>query len=188
MLFIIMISTIARFFYYQNNIMFKDILTNFDYFMYGAIPAYFYVYYKESTLRFIGKISNLIKTAIILTTLFVVISFSHFDFYYMKIIEPYIFGLLFSSTLLIIIPKDTVFKISDSNMISRLGIYTYGLYLLHPISINFIIQLNTKLNLKLSENYLFIFIFCSSLLLVILTSSISYHFFEKQFLKLKDKI
>lgn len=188
MIAIIVISTFSRLFFYSHHIMFKDLLTNFDYFMYGAIPAYYYVNYKEETIAFMHKIPNYIKMSLIVLSLFVVIGFSHFDFAFKKIIEPYIFGFLFSAILLITIPKENKFKISKSNIISKLGVYTYGLYLLHPIAINFIIQLNARLKLQLNENYLFIFITASSLLLVILGSIISYNVIEKRFLKLKEKV
>ncbi len=182
---IIIISSLSRWFFYINNILFKDILTNFDYFMYGAIPAYLYVNYKNKTLLFIDRISDSIKIIIVLITIIIVVSFSHFDFQLKQIIEPYIFGLLFSCVIFIVIPKNNKFKISDSNIVSKLGIYTYGLYIFHTIAINFFIKLNIKLNLHLSENYLFIFITGSSILTVIFTSIISYHLFEKKFLILK---
>ncbi|MBQ0148253.1 MAG: acyltransferase family protein [Flavobacteriaceae bacterium] len=66
-------------------------------------------------------------------------------------------------------------KISDHNIINRLGKYTYGMYLFHTIWIN--------LFNKFTNQYLLIALF--AFVATILSSILSYHIFEKQFLKLK---
>ena len=184
---IVIISNVSKVFFYQNSLMFKEILTNFDYFMYGAIPAFLYVNYKEKALEFIKNVPDLFKKGILLSTVIYVLSANHFSFNYKPLIDPIVLGLLFSSVLFIIMPQENGFKIKDSNVFSKLGVYTYGLYVFHPIIINLSVQLYRKSGLQLSEINLFMAIFVFSIVSVILASYVSYHFFEKHFLKLKSK-
>ena len=184
---IILISNLSRVFFYQNNVMFKEILTNFDYFMYGAIPAYLYVNYKENALEFIKKIPDVFKKGILTFTVIYVLAANHFSFAYKQLIDPIVLGMFFSAVIFIILPKENGFKIKDSNIFSKLGVYTYGLYVFHPIIINLSVQLYRKSGLQLSEIILFMVIFIFSIVCVILASYLSYHFFEKHFLKLKSK-
>ncbi|MCX7986742.1 MAG: hypothetical protein N2662_07370, partial [Bacteroidales bacterium] len=84
----------------------------------------------------------------------------------------------FSSTLLFTLPPTNRLFISDKKWVSKLGIYTYGLYLFHTIIINLFHQVNT---LAFSWPIFTVI----TLMVTILVSMVSYHIFEKQFLKLK---
>jgi peptidoglycan/LPS O-acetylase OafA/YrhL len=184
---IIIISNISRLYFFQNHLLFKEILTNFDFFMYGAIPAYLYLNHKEKTIAFINKVPNILKTGIILFTLVFVFAANHYTYFAKSLVEANVLGILFSMILFIILPQNNNFKIKDISLFSKLGIYTYGLYVFHPITINLSIQLYNKSGLQLSETILFISILFFSLITVILASYISYNFYEKPFLKLKSK-
>jgi peptidoglycan/LPS O-acetylase OafA/YrhL len=83
--------------------------------------------------------------------------------------------------------KNSFFKFKSLRRITKLGQYTYGLYCLHMIGILIVaillrkLQFNTKVwQVLLVEGSL-------SLAITILLAFISYHFFEKRFLKLKNK-
>ena len=73
------------------------------------------------------------------------------------------------------LPFKNPLKISDNNLLSKLGKYSYGMYLFHTIWINLFMKLTNHI----------ILLTLLSLLATILSSIISYHLFEKQFLKLK---
>lgn len=75
--------------------------------------------------------------------------------------------------------------IKDSNLFSKLGLYTYGLYLTHVIAISFTEKAFLKFNLLQKNN--FILFICSSLILTIVASYFSYNLVEKPFLRLKQK-
>jgi peptidoglycan/LPS O-acetylase OafA/YrhL len=75
----------------------------------------------------------------------------------------------------------------NRKILSALGKYTYGLYLLHPLVIFFVAMFAVKIGSdtkSLSEGSL-IGIF--SLLMSILVCYLSYRFFESPFLKLKSR-
>lgn len=98
-----------------------------------------------------------------------------------KIIS-FLLSVLFSGLILSTLGTKNVFKISDESILAKLGKYTYGLYLLHPI----FIMLFVKIGNRVEWNWVVIVLvsFISSVFFSIL----SYHLFEKQFLKLKSKV
>ncbi|UGS24671.1 acyltransferase family protein [Flavobacterium channae] len=164
------------FFYY--NLPFLDVFTNIDYFAYGAIPAYILGCRKEDLFKF-EKLSFTFKIATCIFTLILIFVVSNLDFEWIKFIKPILFGSLFALILFFTITEKNSLKIKDTKWISRLGIYTYGLYLYHTIIINLFI----KLNKTFEFNWIVISIL--SLITTILISIISNSIFEKQFLKLK---
>jgi peptidoglycan/LPS O-acetylase OafA/YrhL len=96
-------------------------------------------------------------------------------------VSPLIFGVTFSSIILFTLTPSNAIIIKDDYLISRLGIYTYGLYLFHTIIINFLLQLSKSLSFNLNW-----FVFAiTALILTVMVSIGSYYLFEKQFLKLK---
>lgn len=83
--------------------------------------------------------------------------------------------------------KGSFFKMSNFKTISRLGIYTYGLYCLHllgflaaDVALNKAGQNKTSLTIAVIGSG-------AALIISIIISLASYHFYEKWFLKLKDR-
>jgi len=180
----LVIPTFFRGVFFENDMLFLDLSTNIDFFMFGAIPAYLYCYYKEELLLFLKLQSNRIKSLILVTTLLFVLFSGKIEFENYELVEPILFGCLFSLCLFIFIPNDNYFKVKDNNLLSRLGVYTYGLYLTHFIAISFIKKIFQKLNVSIEGH--FILFLLSSILLTIFASYISYNCIEKPFLKLKE--
>ena len=164
------------FFYY--NLPFLDVFTNIDYFAYGTIPAYILSFKKEVLIK-IEKLSFAFKISTSIFTLTLIFIASNLNFEWIKFIKPIFFGSLFALILSFTITEKNSLKIKDTKWISRLGIYTYGLYLYHTIIINLFIKLNNTLEFN------WIIISILSLITTILISILSYRIFEKQFLKLK---
>jgi len=193
--FSIIIANVTRIFYYIYDIGFIDVFSNLDYFAYGAIPAYLLIVNENRFSDFISSVRLDVKWLfIVLIILYIILSPNIFYKYqtnifykYQILIEPAIFGLSFMILLSFTLPKNSTIKISDGNVLSVLGIYTYGLYLYHPILTSISYKIFGKLNLSV-ENPLYAFLFCLCAFgLTVLTAYASYHLFEKQFLKLKNK-
>lgn len=83
--------------------------------------------------------------------------------------------------------KHSLFKMSRLKTISNLGIYTYGLYCLHFLGLYFAIKVMNGLHLDGSKTWVSMAMALLALGLSIVISLMSYHLFEKWFLKLKDK-
>jgi len=181
----IVIALISKIIFYCHNLAFLDILTNLDYFAFGAIPALLLVEKEKQTIDFVTSISFLLKIGFVFLTILYVTLSPHFDFPFKIIIEPIFFGILFSGLITIILPENSKIKVGGKNIFSKLGIYTYGLYLTHVIVINLFIKVFEKLNLPITEIWNAILFFITTLALTILTSIISYGVIEKPFLSLK---
>lgn len=169
----IFFSFVSRLIYYKIGLIGMDIFTNIHYFSFGGILAYVLLF-KPEWIEKLAIFSTILKRVIaffILTLLLFIPNFK-LDF---LIIEPLIISLLTILLLALTLPEKNALKISDHNIINRLGKYTYGMYLFHTIWIN--------LFNKFTNQYLLIALF--AFVATILSSILSYHIFEKQFLKLK---
>lgn len=83
--------------------------------------------------------------------------------------------------------KKSLFKMSHSKLISKLGVYTYGLYCLHLLGMYATVRLVVKLGWHEDKLWVAAASAIIGLLLSIAISLASYHLFEKWFLKWKDK-
>lgn len=175
----ILFANISRIFYNYHGFMNVDLFTNIDYFAFGAIPAYILLFKSEA----INKVENIpltFKYMIIFITIILIFGLPNLNIDYIDYIAPAFYGISFSTIILFTLPKKNKLIIKDNLWISKLGVFTYGLYLFHTIIINFF--LHTKVA---SLSYHWQIIFFLSLISTIVVSILSYHIFEKQFLKLK---
>ncbi len=83
--------------------------------------------------------------------------------------------------------EKSFFKMSRFKIISKLGVYTYGLYCLHLMGMFFVAKITGKLNVNNESLLVAILSVIAALLFSIGISLASYHLFEKWFLKLKDR-
>lgn len=174
----ILVSFFTKIVYETYNIQTVDILTNIDNFAFGAIPAYLFVFHKEiiKKLNEIPSIYKYFYAVIVLSA--IVIRLNTTVIPDVKI-NSLFFGMLFSLLILFTLGKKNVFKISDKTILARLGKYTYGLYLIHPICISLFVKMGAKYHLNWYSITSLAFVF------TVIFAYLSYHLFEKQFLKLK---
>lgn len=181
----ILLANISRILFFTNGLPFLDLLTNFDYFAFGAIPALLLVNSEEKLLNKIKEIPLRLKyIALALSITYITLS-PNFNFAYKVLIDPTLYGIIFCSIIFMILPEKNKIKISGQNIFSRLGIYTYGLYLTHTIVINLSIKLFEKLQLSLDQALNAALFFFATLSITILASILSFNLIEKPFLKAK---
>lgn len=181
----LVLSVIARFYFVQNGLATSDLLTNIDLFAYGAIPAYLLLNHKERLLHVVNSISITAKRlyAIIVFTVVVLFSQLHGDAPFVW--ATCILGVLFAVLIIFTLPADTQFRIGDSSVLSKLGLYTYGFYIYHTLVINLLKRVFEKLHWDIDTAMWAVVFVLVSFALSIGISMLSYHLFEKQFLKLK---
>jgi len=157
-----------------------DLFTNIHNFAFGAIPAYIFVFHKE-IIEKLGKITAIYKYffgIFVIASIFIVVN--------TNIIldlraRSFFFSVLFSVLIFFTLGEKNVFKISDDTILANLGKYTYGSYLLHPICISLAVKMGEKYHFTWFSTTIMAFVF------TLIFAYFSYHFFEKQFLKLKNK-
>mgnify|MGYP001196629933 CR=1 FL=1 len=174
----IVIANIARQIYTYLGIGHIDIFSHLDYFAFGAIPAYILMH-KKSIIDYLEVIPSYLKYIFLVLSLAVVFIIPNINFVLIQHLSPFILGLLFSITILFTLGNNSI-HINDNLWFSKLGIYTYGLYLYHTI----IILLLTQIFKYLSFSNWYVLV-ATSLFSTIGISVLSYHLFEKQFIKLK---
>jgi peptidoglycan/LPS O-acetylase OafA/YrhL len=183
----VVIALICRLTYYQLHIPANDVFSHIDLFAFGAIPAYFLVSNPSGMTSAVKRIPARAQkgfVALLVAAVLVISQYAKDDL--VIIWATTVLGILFAVLIILIIPVDSPIRIGDSNILSRLGVYTYGLYLYHILAINLLKQLFDKYDLHYEENILMSSVFVAlSLLVSIICAYCSYHLFEKQFLKLK---
>lgn len=172
----IVVSTCCRLVYNHYNIQPIDVFSNFDYFAFGALPAY-YILHKPEWITYVEKVPKYLKYGIGLCVFLI-------PRHLLGVFSPLLFGLLFMMVIIITLPFNNGISIGRDYWMNKLGKYTYGMYLYHTIFILFVQQLFRKLNMNLSWEFNFI----ASLSLTILVSMASYHWFELPFLELSKKL
>lgn len=175
----IILANLSRVIYTQLGLATVDLFTNIDYFAFGAIPAYIFMF-KNDILEYMEKLSLKLKYGIAFAAIILIFAIPNLSMAWLPFASPTLYGVFFATVILFTLPPKNAFIIKDAFWFSRLGIYTYGLYLFHTIIINFFLQVkDTSLGMSWQ------LIFLLSLMATILVSMLSYHVFEKQFLKLK---
>jgi peptidoglycan/LPS O-acetylase OafA/YrhL len=156
-------------------------LGNIRFLMVGCITA---ILYTNNELKFKSQLDkrNLILPFSILAFILILFSPNYKFVYYPSLI---LLPLLY----LYIVVKLISLKQSDKiTLTSKLGLYTYGMYLYHPTILIFtrIIFDLLKIDYAANRGYYFI-IGILALIFTIVISYISYEYFEKRILKFKNK-
>ena len=176
---------LSRVVYVYYNIPTSDILTTIDLFAFGAIPAYWLVHQPEKLSTVLNAISYKAKQLFIACLIVVVGLCSQLESDGDFILVTTLLGGLFAILIAMTLGGKKPIKIGDRNLLSRLGVYTYGLYLYHILVLNLLKQVFVNAEWSLDKPIVAVLFIILSLLLTIISSMLSYHLFEKHFLKLK---
>lgn len=154
----------------------------------GGLFAYL-LSYENRFKAFITTMSKpLILMIYVATVLAVLFKSSIFPCGFPVIWERLTIAVLFG---LIIVEQNfadnSLFKTGKLKLISKLGIYTYGLYCLHLLGMYITVKIFSRFGLPEADIFVAFGAAILSLLFSIGISLASYHLFEKWFLRLKDK-
>jgi peptidoglycan/LPS O-acetylase OafA/YrhL len=175
----IIFSFIMQIVYEKYEINTLDLITNIHYFSFGAIPAYLFVF-KKNIIEKLSLIPAVYKYLYAVSIISVIVIVSNTNLIPDLKVSSLLFSVLFSGLILFTLGEKNVFKISDKSILAKLGKYTYGLYLIHTICISLFIKIGSKYDMN------WIVITLLSFVSTVIFSALSYHLFEKQFLKLKN--
>ncbi len=181
-------SFIFRCFYFDNErvLQFHTLAVIGDMAM-GGLFAY-YIIFNETFRQKISSLSKLtiagIYAAAIILLFFRKDIFPGFMIVFERIFIAIIFGLIILEQNF---SNNSFFKMSSSKWISKAGIYTYGLYCIHVVAIIFVELAFKKAGFDLQNPIIILLLAVVAFVACMLMALISYHFFEKRFLKLKDR-
>ncbi|HUR11557.1 MAG TPA: acyltransferase [Flavitalea sp.] len=154
----------------------------------GGLIAYLYTYAAVFRSWVIALSKGAIAGIYMITVLLVLFKSNIFPCGVPVIFERLVIAIFFG---LIIAEQNfsdnSIFKIGKLRTISKLGIYTYGLYCLHLVGMYITVKVIAVLGLELQHLSVALGAAILSLILSILIALASYHFYEKWFLRLKDK-
>ncbi len=168
--------------YYHTAAVFSDMVI-------GGVAAYC----SFTSKKFMYILNKMPRKYIIATYVFfsALILFRHlvFQHSFAIVFERFVLSLFFGFIILEQnFAENSFYKIGNSKWLSKWGNYTYGLYCLHPAALLVSHILSEKI-LNLNNNLWAIMIidFTIGLLITMVAAYCSFHYFEKRFLKLKDK-
>ncbi len=170
----------------------QEIFTNLDFFAIGGILGYFVAKNFEKVAGFIDSIPFFIRVLTVLIVIaFVVFQSEIYPYHYPSVgnvFRPTVIAILFTCLIAVFIPKDSKLKFSDKNPLSYLGKISYGLYIYHAFVMVGLNKIFIHFNLPLVNwANLSLFMLISFISSVVI-SSLSYHYFEKPFLRLRERI
>lgn len=153
----------------------------------GGLLAY-KVIFSSGFKRFIEELPGWFIGIVYACTLGLVF-FRHEIFYGPQVVvERLCFALLFGTIILEQnFSKHSLWKLSNTPRISKLGIYTYGLYCIHVTAMTITEMGLGYLGVNLKNPSLVLTAAVIAFFLTIALAYLSYHIFEKKFLKLKDR-
>ena len=182
----VLLGYISRSFYAGPGIPALDIFTNIDLFAFGALPAYLLVTRRFATENALLRVPFWVKLLFVAVLVVVVQLCSQYtDDDNAFVTLTTVLGVMFAILISFTIPQHTRFSIGDKNLLSRLGLYTYGLYLYHTIIISLLRALYPAMGLSADTPGGAVLFVIAALLATIAVSIASYYIFERPFLKLK---
>ena len=181
----LLLAPVSRIVFTALNYRTLDLLTNIDLFALGAIPAYLLHKRPEDFERRVASLHSGLKICYVGTVVCLALLAPHFGGATSTILAPTILGFLFAGLLALFVPSRSTFRIADSSVFTKLGIYTYGLYLFHTIVINFLGRMAARAGYSLEPPINGACFAVLALSASIAVSMLSYRYIEKPFLSLK---
>jgi peptidoglycan/LPS O-acetylase OafA/YrhL len=145
----------------------------------GALGA---IYYYRQNKKFIN-FSTALLTQIVCWIIIGLITFNRFHI--ASVLDNEIVSVVTTFIILGQITKRNLIFNLDLKPFDFLGKISYGIYVIHPLIIFALSKLLSDLNLPILLNYLIVY--ASVLGVTILTAYLSYEYFEKRFLSLKNR-
>jgi peptidoglycan/LPS O-acetylase OafA/YrhL len=174
----------ARIVFYHFGLEPTDVITNIDLFAFGALPAYLFVTNRTQIEEYIAKIPMIncrIAGVGVLLLTFVAAQIknvvANFIFF------PTMFGVLFSGILFVAVFSKR--PLLHSALLTKLGTYTYGLYIWHVLAIVILARVFGMIHLSIDTPINAMMFAAAALCLTIMMSVCSYNIYEKPFLRLK---
>ena len=184
-LFCLLIAPLSRIVFLAFNYRTLDLLTNIDLFALGAIPAYLLVQRPNDFATRVNGLHSSVKFCYVAAVLTISLIAPHVNGFAASVFAPLVLGILFAGVLALFVPLHSTFGISDNSVLTKLGMYTYGLYLFHTIVINCLSRVLARVGYSTESPLNGVCFAALALSASIALAVLSYRFVEKPFLNLK---
>lgn len=168
-----------------------DFWTTIDLFAIGGILGYMVTVHYEKVIRFVENIPLWLQRLLVIAVISMVIFEDHIipDVQYsnFNIIRNSIIGVAFTSVLLLVVPNKAVIRI-DSKILNYLGQISYGLYVYHIMVIHIAFKYCIAQQIQIDDIWTLSSFMIVTFGLSVLISSLSYHYFERYFLNLRERL
>lgn len=191
----IFIGWISRFtepFIFTNNLIrSNDFFTNADYFALGGILGYMTARNYEYISGLSRKIKDPVKALTIIIIILIVLAQEYIlpetqNLFY--VFRTTFIALIFAILIFLFISQDSRIRIDKKNILSYLGRISYGLYVYHIIFIHLSLRYCINHEIKIDNWGILSLYILVTFTATVLMSILSYHFFEKPILGLRDSI
>ena len=168
----------------------SDLFTNLDYFSISGLLGYFVATNYQKVANFVSRVNLGYRIIYIL----LIVIFLYFqkelfvnDLWFLKIFKHTFVAIMFTGLLLIFIPKNSALRFSETNIFTRLGKISYGLYVYHLIWIHVLIKICKNYEITMDTWPKMISFGMITLAATIGLSMLSYYLFEMPILKLRER-
>jgi peptidoglycan/LPS O-acetylase OafA/YrhL len=96
-------------------------------------------------------------------------------------------AIIFTGLLLLFVPKNSQIKFSDNHIFTKLGKISYGLYVYHIVWIHIVYKFYIDYGIEVDGVRSYFVFIVTTFSMTVVTSYISYRFFEKPILGLREK-
>lgn len=153
----------------------------------GGLCAYYVIFSNRFQNWLTGLPGWFIKLMYLLTAAIVLFRKDIFPGGWM-VLERIVFASLFAFIILEQnFSNNSFYKVGNFKRVSKLGVYTYGLYCIHVSAMTIIEIVFGKTGLNMKSPGVILLAALIAFFVTIFMAWLSYNYFEKQFLKLKDK-
>ena len=167
-----------------------DLFSNLDYFSISGILGYFVASQYEKVANFVMKIPLFVKWGYIVFVLGMLF-FQYMIFetpsWFVDVFWYTISAIVFTGLLLLFVPKNSQIKFSDNHIFTKLGKISYGLYVYHIVWIHIIYKFYIDYGIEVDGVRSYFVFIVTTFAMTVVTSYLSYRFFEKPILGLREK-
>ena len=172
------------------NISNQDLFSNLDYFAISGLLGYAVAINYKKVAGLVNKIPLVIRWVYILVVLTILYYLSDIfaeQSWIRDVFWPTFSALLFTGLLFILIPADSSIRFSEKSIFTKLGKISYGLYVYHLVWIHIVYKFYIDYNVEISSTRPYLFFIIITFTLTVLTAYLSYRFFEKPIMNLREK-
>jgi peptidoglycan/LPS O-acetylase OafA/YrhL len=167
-----------------------DLFSNLDYFSISGLLGYAVATSYEKVESFVNRIPLWMRwgyVGFVLLMLYFQSSIFEYNGWFLKVFWCTISATIFTVLLLVFIPQDSKIRISENNILTKLGKISYGLYVYHIVWIHLVYKFYKDYGIEVDGIRSYFVFIVTTFTMTVITSYFSYKYFEKPILGLREK-